>query len=137
MGAAILFLSRAITSLCSSKSPAGALDQAAPLQGWALPETLCHLRRPMEARMGKRGKREFIQVLRLTEAFAENIVVAAALEAIQLDVIGFDAVKQLASAHVENRPARLDLAAYPWLPSLSVKTTLPADYLTLVSRAAA
>jgi len=115
----------------------GALDQAAPLQGWALPEMLCHLRRLMEARMGKRGKREFVQVLRLTEAFAETIVVAAALEAIRLGVIGFDAVKQLAIARVENKPARLDLAAYPWLPSLSVKTTSPADYLTLVSRAAA
>jgi len=87
--------------------------------------------------MGKRGKREFIQVLRLTEAFAETIVVAAALEAIRLGVIGFDAVKQLALARVENRPARLDLSAYPWLPSLSVKTTSPADYLTLVSREAA
>jgi transposase len=115
----------------------GALDQAAPLQGWSLPETLCHLRRLMEARMGKRGKREFVQVLRLTEAFAETIVAAAALEAIRLGVIGFDAVKQLAIARVENKPARLDLAAYPWLPSLSVKTTSPADYLTLVSRAAA
>ena len=115
----------------------GALDQAAPLQGWALPETLCHLRRLMEARMGKRGKREFVQVLRLTEAFAETIVVAAALEAIRLGVIGFDAVKQLAIARVENRPARLDLSAYPWLPSLSVKTTSPADYRELVSSAAA
>lgn len=115
----------------------GALDQAAPLQDWALPQTLGDLRRLMEARMGKRGKREFIQVLRLTEIFAENIVVAAALEAIRLGVIGFDAVKQLTLARVENRPARLDLSAYPWLPSLSVKTTSPADYLTLVSKAAA
>jgi transposase len=115
----------------------GALDQAAPLQDWALPQTLGDLRRLMEARMGKRGKREFIQVLRLTEIFAENIVVAAALEAIRLGVIGFDAIKQLAIARVENRPARLDLSAYPWLPSLSVKTTSPADYLTLVSKAAA
>lgn len=115
----------------------GALDQAAPLQDWALPQTLGDLRRLMEARMGKRGKREFIQVLRLTEIFAENIVVAAALEAIRLGVIGFDAIKQLAIARVENRPARLDLSAYPWLPALSVKTTSPADYLTLVSKAAA
>jgi hypothetical protein len=38
---------------------------------------------------------------------------------------------------VENRPARLDLAAYPYLPSPSVKTTSPADYLALVSREAA
>jgi len=115
----------------------GALDQAAPLQGWTLPETLAHLRRLLEARMGKRGKREFIQVLRLTEVFPEAIVVGAALDAIRLGAIGFDAVKQLVVAKLENRPVRLDLAAYPYLPSPSVKTTSPADYLALVSREAA
>ena len=42
----------------------GALDQAAPLQTWTLPEPLQHLPRLLEARMGNRGKREFIRVLR-------------------------------------------------------------------------
>ena len=115
----------------------GALDQAAPLQGWILPQALADLRRLMEARMGKRGKREFIQVLRLTEAFPEALVVGAAREAIRLNAISFDAVKQLVVARIENRPARLDLSAYPYLPSPSVKTTSPADYLALVSRSAA
>ena len=115
----------------------GALDQAAPLQSWTLPRTLQHLRRLLEGRMGKRGKREFIQVLRLTEVFPEAVVVGAALEAIRLNAIGFDAVKQLVIARVENRPARLDLSAYPYLPSPNVKTTSPADYLALLSREAA
>lgn len=115
----------------------GALDQAAPLQAWIMPEALSHLRRLLEARMGKRGKREFIQVLRLTEAFAETVVVAAAHEAIRLGAIGFDAVKQLAIARVENRPARLDLSDYPYLPAATVATTQPADYLALLSREAA
>ena len=115
----------------------GALDQAAPLQGWALPDALSQLRRLLEARMGKRGKREFIQVLRLTEVFAETIVVAAALEAIRLGAVGFDAVKQLAVARIENRPARLDLSAYPYLPAANVATTQPADYLALLSKEAA
>lgn len=43
----------------------GALDQAAPLVGWNLPEEFATFRRLLEARMGKRGKREFVQVLRL------------------------------------------------------------------------
>jgi hypothetical protein len=47
----------------------GALDQAAPLAGWALPEEFATLRRLLEARMGKPGKREFVQVLRLLEVF--------------------------------------------------------------------
>jgi hypothetical protein len=47
----------------------GALDQAAPLQGWQLPEAFATLRRLLEARMGKNGKREYVQVLRLLETF--------------------------------------------------------------------
>ena len=47
----------------------GALDQAAPLQGWDLPEAFATLRRLLEARMGKPGKREYVQVLRLLETF--------------------------------------------------------------------
>ena len=34
-----------------------ALDQAAPLQGWDLPEEFATLRRLLESRMGRRGKR--------------------------------------------------------------------------------
>ena len=37
-----------------------ALDQAAPLQGWDLPEEFATLRRLLESRMGRRGKREFV-----------------------------------------------------------------------------
>jgi hypothetical protein len=59
----------------------GALDQAAPLQNWTLPEPLQHLRRLLESRMGNRGKREFIQALRLIEVFPETLVAAAALDA--------------------------------------------------------
>ena len=47
-----------------------ALDQAAPLAGWQLPEGFMTLRRLLEARMGKQGKREFVQVLRLMEVFS-------------------------------------------------------------------
>ena len=38
-----------------------ALDQAAPLAGWRLPEEFMALRRLLEARMGKPGKREFVR----------------------------------------------------------------------------
>ena len=46
-----------------------ALDQAAPLAGWELPGAFPALRRLLEARMGKSGKREYVQVLRLLETF--------------------------------------------------------------------
>ena len=40
-------------------------SQAAPLAGWQLPDGFGVLRRLLEARLGKAGKREFVQVLRL------------------------------------------------------------------------
>src|ERR1017187_5906946 len=42
-----------------------ALDQAAPLAGWQLPECFRQLRRLLEARLKKHGSREYVQVLRL------------------------------------------------------------------------
>ncbi len=47
-----------------------ALDQAAPLVGWELPECFARLRRLLEARLKKGGKREYVQVLRLLETFS-------------------------------------------------------------------
>jgi hypothetical protein len=114
-----------------------ALDQAAPLQDWNLPETFQHLRHLLEARMGNRGKREFIQVLRLMEAIPRNVVTDAVTDAIRLGAIGFDAVKQIALARIERRPARLDLTAYPHLPKTSVQTTSAADYAVLIAGSAA
>src|SRR4051794_35890581 len=119
----------------------GALDQAAPLQSWNLPEEFQRIRRLLESRMGNRGKREFIQILRLLEVFEEAIVAAAVVQAMQLGAIGFDAVKQLVLARIEQRPARLDpgsspgqaLARYPYLPTAEVRTTVAADYAVLLS----
>ena len=48
----------------------GALDQAAPLVGWDLPDEYDTLRRRLESRMGSGGKREFVRVLRLMEDFS-------------------------------------------------------------------
>ena len=66
----------------------GALDQAAPLVGWKLPEELATLRRLIEARMAKRGKREFVQVLRLLEVFRPEDVLAGVKEAIAVATSG-------------------------------------------------
>src|ERR1700720_1102944 len=79
----------------------GALDQAAPLVGWDLPEEFATLRRLIEARMAKRGKREFVQVLRLLEVFRLEDVLAGVREAIARGVIGFDAVNDLGLCRME------------------------------------
>ncbi len=91
------------------------LDQAAPLAGWVLPEGFAQMRRLMEARLGKKGKREFVQVLRLLETFALAEVAQAIEDALRMGTISFDlAVKHLLLCRIERRPARLlDLENYP------------------------
>ena len=110
----------------------GALDQAAPLQGWALPEEFGTLRRLLESRMGRRGKREYVQVLRLLETFSQQEVAVAAKDALRLGALSFDAVKHLVLCRLEGRPPRLDLELYPYLPRVRVSATSAGDYLTLL-----
>lgn len=114
----------------------GAQDQAAPLQGWQFPDVFAELRRLLEARMDKRGRREFVQVLRLLEVFPLAPVTAAIRDAIERGAIAFDAVKHLTLCRIEQRPPRLDLSAYPFLPGTEVKTTAAADYMALLGEAA-
>jgi transposase len=110
-----------------------ALEQAAPLAGWQLPEEFAQLRRLLEVRLSKRGKREFVQVLRLLETFPQGEVAHAVRQALHLGAISFDAVKHLLLCHIEQRPPRLDLERYPHLPPAQVATTAAVDYLSLVS----
>ena len=114
----------------------GAFDQAAPLAGWVLPEEFLRLRRLLEARLGKAGTREYVQVLRRLEDFRCNHVSGAIRDALRLGVIGFDAVKHLVLCRIEQRPPRLDLAQYPHLPAARVATTAATSYLTLLGAGA-
>jgi transposase len=113
----------------------GALDQAAPLQGWDLPEAFASLRRLLEARMGKGGKRDYVQVLRLLESFELEDVHGAVRDALRLGAIGYDAVKHLVLCRIERRPPRLDLDVYPYLPRARVATTAAATYMSLLGGA--
>jgi len=85
--------------------------------------------------MGKRGKREFVQVLRLLEVFRPEDVLAGVREAIVRGAIGFDAIKHLVLCRIEHRPPRLDLTVYPYLPQAKVATTSAKAYLALLSGA--
>ena len=114
-----------------------ALDQAAPLAGWQLPECFQQLRRLLEARLKKHGSREYVQVLRLMETFALAEVTHAIEDALLLGTISFDAVRHLLLCHIERRPPRLDMDNYPHLPMTQVRTTQAADYMTLLAEACA
>jgi hypothetical protein len=93
------------------------------------------LRRLLEARMGKQGKREFVQVLRLMEAFSADEVAVAVGEAVARGAIGFDAVKHLVLCHIERRPPRLDMTVYPYLPRAHVAMTSAKTYMGLLTGA--
>ena len=114
-----------------------ALDQAAPLADWKLPAEFATLRRLLEARMGKSGKREFVQVLRLMEVFKIDDVAAAVRDAIARGAVGFDAVKHLVLCRIERRPPRLDMTIYPYLPNATVATTSARSYMDLLAGIAA
>jgi len=86
--------------------------------------------------MGKGGKREFVQVLRLMEAFRIEDVTAAVSDAIERGAVGYDAIKHLVLCRIERRPPRLDLTVYPYLPKARVAMTSARDYMGLLAGAA-
>jgi transposase len=114
-----------------------ALDQAAPLAEWDLPPEFQTLRRLMEARMIKAGRREYVQVLRLLETFELDDLHAAVKSALHMGAVGFDAIKHLVLCRIEKRPPKLDLDVYPYLPRATVARTSAASYMCLVSGDAA
>ena len=100
--------------------------------GWELPDAFPTLRRLLEARMGKSGKREYVQVLRLLETFDLEVLHGAVKDALRLGAIGYDAVKHLVLCRIERRPPKLDLDVYPYLPRANVATTATASYMSLL-----
>ena len=125
------------TCRCLERKTGRLGPRRAPLQGWELPDEFGTLRRLLESRMGRRGKREFVQVLRLLETFTQQGVQAAVKDALRLGAISFDAVKHLVLCRLEGRPPRLDLELYPYLPRVRVSATSAGDYMTLLSGRAA
>lgn len=105
------------------------------MQDWILPEVFDRLRRLLEIRMERRGRKEYIQVLRLLENFNPAQVEQAIKQALGFGTISFDAIKHLILC--ARRPAKLDLTLYPYLPRASVKSTEPSSYLSLLQMSGA
>jgi hypothetical protein len=105
-----IFLAYCCCYLSLIEQKINSLDQAAPLQGWDLPEEFPTLRRLMEGRMARHGRREYVQVFLLLESFELADLHAAVKQALQLGAIGFDAVKHLILCRLERRPPRPDLS---------------------------
>ena len=88
----------------------GALDFAAPLEGWELPVCSGVLRRRLEAEFGGPGTRRFIKALRLLEWASPRDLTGAVERALELGVADADAVR-LILEHGRERPA---VACSPW-----------------------
>ena len=111
----------------------GALDFAAPLEGWELPVCFGVLRRRLEAEFGGPGTRRFIKVLRLLEWASPRDLTRAVERALELGVADADAVR-LILEHGRERPAgvfcldgrpHLKLVGVP-APDLSAYASLTA-----------
>ena len=96
----------------------GALDQAAPLQrldlarGSSSASAVCS-----RARMGNRGKKEFIQFCGWMEAMFEEAIVSRRRRRTPCSSARSASTRSsnIVLARIERRPPRLDLARYPYL----------------------
>ncbi len=102
-------------------------DQAAPLQGREFHKAFVTLQRLLEARQGKAGKREYVQVLRLLERVEIEGLHLAVTDALRMAAISFDAIEHLVLCRVERRPPRLGLDVYPFLPRTNSRSVVTLD----------
>ena len=84
----------------------GALDFAAPLEGWQLPVCFGILRRRLEAEFGGPGTRRYIKVLRLLEWASLDELTRAVERSLELGAADADAVR-LILEHGREKPVGL------------------------------
>jgi hypothetical protein len=114
----------------------GALDFAAPLEGWELPVCFGVLRRRLEAEFGGPGTRQYIKVLRRLEQADPGELTRAVGRALELGVADADAVR-LILEHSRERPVGLFcLDGRPHLRSVDVPTPDLSAYASLARGAA-
>ncbi len=116
------------------KKKPGALEGALPFEGWELPECFDTLRRLLEGRRGKQGKREYIMLLQLLLDYSIIEVRRAVEKAIYCGAVSYESVKMLVMAGREPM-----FRAYPLskekliaLPRVRVSKQNIADYSQLV-----
>ena len=110
---------RCITFALLERKP-GALDQAAPLADWEMPESCKPCAACWKRGRPGQGRREYVQVLRLWRASIDASSVAAVQRGAAKagDSLRCDQASGVVSGG--KRPARLDLSLYPYLPRAAV-----------------
>lgn len=111
----------------------GALDFAAPLEGWELPVCFGVLRRRLEAELAGAGTRQYIKVLRLLEWADPGELTRAVGRALELGTPDADAVR-LILEHRRERPVGLfALDGRPHLKAVSVPAPDLSAYASLAA----
>ena len=111
----------------------GALDFAAPLEGWDLPVCFGVLRRRLEAEFGGPGTRQFIRVLRLLERAALEELTRAVERALELGVADADAVRLILEHRREQPVGLFCLDGRPHLKAVAVPMPDLAAYTSLTA----
>ncbi len=126
-----------IHSLPLLEQKTGALDQAAPIQGWELPDGVRHAAPAAgipHGTKGQAGVRPGAAAPRDLQARRGARRSAGLPPSGGVELRRREAPGALPS---EGRPPRLDLELYPYLPRVSVNTTSAGDYMALLSGRAA
>jgi len=111
----------------------GALDFAAPLEGWELPVCFGVLRRRLEAEFGGPGTRQFIKVLRLLERASLAELTRAVERALELGTADADAVRLILEHRREEPVGLFCLDGRPHLKLVAVPTPDLAAYARLAA----
>jgi transposase len=111
----------------------GALDFAAPLEGWELPVCFGVLRRRLEAEFGGPGRRQFIGVLRLLERASLGELARAVERALELGVADADAVRLILEHRREQPVGLFSLDGRPHLKLVTVPTPDLTAYSSLTA----
>jgi transposase len=111
----------------------GALDFAAPLEGWELPVCFGVLRRRLEAEFGGPGTRHFIKVLRLLEHASLAELTRAVERALELGVADADAVRLILEHRREEPVGLFCLDGRPHLKLVAVPTPDLGVYASLAA----
>jgi transposase len=109
----------------------GALDFAAPLEGWELPVCFGVLRRRLEAEFGGPGTRRFIKVLRLLERASPRELTRAVERALELGVADADAVRLILEHRGEEAVDLFCLDGRPHLKRVAVPAPDLSAYASL------
>jgi transposase len=111
----------------------GALDFAAPLQGWELPVCFGVLRRRLEAEFGGPGTRQFIKVLRLLERASLGELTRAVGRALELGAADADAVRLILEHRREQPVGLFCLDGRPHLKLVGVPAPDLSAYASLTA----